>query len=489
MSLVNDMLIALEQREGLDEKQRQALGCTPASESQFKTMDNKNWLAKVGVFSLLLGVGAAGAYGWLIVGKTSEQQTISKAGNIAAGLSDTFPDFETIVFNGNDLAITENHANKGQLLAEDRVVLSNLSVVRAKPLPVISESSLENQTPTNSVDRLLELAEKALEKDRLTSPIDDNAYARFQSVLAIDAKNEDAIKGLQTIVDRYLGFADITAKRGDVTSSKGFIAKAELVVSTQSVLQQYLEEKIASLEVVQNNPSDTEAATQATEQAATQADIGEQVEIVGDNAEKLSVTKSITFQDAKVVAEAKQYEAQGLIQEAEFLLVDAIASNPKLIKSQEHLFLIYSKNGQADKAHDVLHQYSGDTFQKQFLQARAAIENKEWQQAVALLKGHPFVERDSKEDAISLLAGAYQRAGSHREAIHHYQYLVQAYPRNATYWLGLALSFEGINDSSNALRAFRFARMHGGLNKNATSFVQQRIALLSNGENLPGAGG
>ena len=43
---------------------------------------------------------------------------------------------------------------------------------------------------------------QALDADRLLTPVDDNAHARFSRVLAYDPDNELALEGLQNIVLR-----------------------------------------------------------------------------------------------------------------------------------------------------------------------------------------------------------------------------------------------------------------------------------------------
>lgn len=76
---------------------------------------------------------------------------------------------------------------------------------------------------------LLYDALRALEQDRLLTPIDDNAHARYQRVLAYDPENVLALEGLQNIVKRYLELAEEAGRQGRFDDSLQFIERARFV--------------------------------------------------------------------------------------------------------------------------------------------------------------------------------------------------------------------------------------------------------------------
>lgn len=82
-------------------------------------------------------------------------------------------------------------------------------------VPIIAQSSLQA-----SIDELLAEAEQALAKDRLTSPIDDNAFDRYQAVLLLDKGNERAAMGIRNIVERYMAMSQSKLKRGDFNAAR-----------------------------------------------------------------------------------------------------------------------------------------------------------------------------------------------------------------------------------------------------------------------------
>ncbi len=86
-------------------------------------------------------------------------------------------------------------------------------------------------TPTGQrmIADLLFAGLQALDADRLLTPIDDNAHARFQRVLAYDPDNEIALQGLQDIVARYLELAGEASRQGLFDEADVLLDRARFV--------------------------------------------------------------------------------------------------------------------------------------------------------------------------------------------------------------------------------------------------------------------
>lgn len=76
---------------------------------------------------------------------------------------------------------------------------------------------------------LLFAALQALDADRLLTPVDDNAHARFQRVLAYDPDNEIALQGLEDIVLRYLELAEDASRQGLFEEAEVLLDRARFV--------------------------------------------------------------------------------------------------------------------------------------------------------------------------------------------------------------------------------------------------------------------
>lgn len=97
---------------------------------------------------------------------------------------------------------------------------------------MITEGRVEATSPQMNVqliaDTLFE-ALQALDADRLLTPIDDNAHARFMRVLAYDRDNAIALQGLQDIVARYFELSIEASRRGLFEEAQQMLDRAIFV--------------------------------------------------------------------------------------------------------------------------------------------------------------------------------------------------------------------------------------------------------------------
>ena len=80
------------------------------------------------------------------------------------------------------------------------------------------------------IAELLRNARGALDLDRLTSPITDNAFDHYSEVLVIDALNGEAKIGLNVIAERYVELAQEYALEGNTTRAGVLLRRASAVV-------------------------------------------------------------------------------------------------------------------------------------------------------------------------------------------------------------------------------------------------------------------
>jgi hypothetical protein len=95
------------------------------------------------------------------------------------------------------------------------------------------------------VDYLLQRGDAALAALRLSEPFADSAAANYAAVLAIDAQNAEARRGLERIVEVYAGLARGALQRGDKGYALQLLARARTVLPESAALQQ-LEQDITN---------------------------------------------------------------------------------------------------------------------------------------------------------------------------------------------------------------------------------------------------
>jgi len=93
------------------------------------------------------------------------------------------------------------------------------------------------QTDGRSISRHLAAAEKAMKAGRLTTPLRDNAYKYYQTVLAMEPDNAQALTGLQKIAGRYVQFIGKAKAEGRLNDAKLYLQRAEAVLPDDPKLQ------------------------------------------------------------------------------------------------------------------------------------------------------------------------------------------------------------------------------------------------------------
>ena len=100
------------------------------------------------------------------------------------------------------------------------------------PNETVQTQPIDEPETENRIEELLFLAEEAFSRDRLTTPVNDNAYLWYLQVLAVDNENVAANHGISDIVERYLSWALDRSDAGDFESAFDYIAKAKSIDDT-----------------------------------------------------------------------------------------------------------------------------------------------------------------------------------------------------------------------------------------------------------------
>jgi len=194
---------------------------------------------------------------------------------------------------------------------------------------------------------------------------------------------------------------------------------------------------------------------------------------------QLQVQPSQKSRDEQLSAKAQQLIIANRFNEAEQMLVEAVAENSDFHLSRKALFDLYAQLYDVEKAKLVLAQWNNiSPAKKALLSARLAVQGQAWDEALLLLEQFA---NDAKKDVEyrALLAAVYHQNGQYKNATLQYQGLLDLDKPNSAYWLGLAVSQDALAEKAEALRAFRYARLYGGLDVKTGAYVEQRIQALS----------
>jgi MSHA biogenesis protein MshN len=352
-----------------------------------------------------------------------------------------------------------------------------LTVKEAPDFLATVKVSNQRNAVEERIDGLLRDAQLALLDNRLTDPVDDNAYTRFQTVLLLNPSQPDALAGIRSIVERYADFARQTNQRGEIKQSKTYWAKAELIARQYPGVAFWLDGQRESVRWQRVSAEPIAIKSDSADilvQQASDAAVEDSPKPV-----QLSVQPSSKYRDEKVREQASLLMTEKRWTEAEQLLLQALEQYPNYHESRQLLFNLYAKQKNKVAAEAVLMQLTNlsDT-RRTLLRARLATEMQQWEQAAVLLEKN-LLGAGGNLEYIALLAAVYHQLGRYQDAVGQYQQLLGIDNRNAAYWLGLAVSFDAVADKAGALRAFRYVRLHGGLDITTNDYVEQRINALS----------
>ncbi len=78
----------------------------------------------------------------------------------------------------------------------------------------------------DEIGELLRAAAADVDALRLTMPVGENAYERYQRVLTMEPDNEDAVRGLEVIVTRYVTLANTAMSNGELDKAERYLDSA-----------------------------------------------------------------------------------------------------------------------------------------------------------------------------------------------------------------------------------------------------------------------
>lgn len=147
---------------------------------------------------------------------------------------------------GLDRVVSRFIARTDAALAEQNLDQAEIFLAKAEGLaPANAEvagvrTRLEKARRTTperkKIELLLATAERDLQRDRLTSPIGNNAVERYRAVLDLDPDNQAARGGLGRVASRYIALANAAVARRKLDKAEGYLAKAEGIAPANSEL-------------------------------------------------------------------------------------------------------------------------------------------------------------------------------------------------------------------------------------------------------------
>jgi MSHA biogenesis protein MshN len=465
MSLVNDMLRDLAARQQADHStasENDAL----LQQSSLLQKKRYNWVPSVAVF---VGVVLVVSVAQIVLQKNGEQppsvQTEASA-EVPALVSDA-PVAEK--------SVTEEQVNIAQP-SVDRTVSEDAVSVNSEP---------QHAAQQNTIYRLLQRAERALTLDRLTAPVEDNAYGYFQEILTLSPGNQPAVEGLQRIAGRYLALAQDAHQRGEYQRAETLLQRADFVAPGYAAiaqLREQLREQPAAMASAQAVETGNDASAQEKENAEERASVSVETLPVAEAAihtRDIDIQPNPAWQDQQMVIQADALIAQGNDDAAVLALQQFVAQHQQPRKSAVRLFDLYIQQRNNEAARLLLHEANDYLSVTDHTRLTAQLLTAQGQHAAALAVLEKKREQATQDESYrALLAALYHKAARYQESANHYRRLLDNFGEKPAYWLGLALALDALQQHASALEAYRRIGLQDA-QPQVKEYVAQRIAALS----------
>ena len=173
----------------------------------------------------------------------TQQQAVAQERKAAPAMAEITEQTEEKPSPQPETIVLAKPKQKAQAISKITVIESELPVQTQAETPaavVVSNKQAEakklltmpqaDMAPSDPIAVWLASADVALSRDRLTTPADNNAYALYSRVLLKEPENNQALLGLEAIVQRYLVLAKSSHKKGNSNQAQLFLQRANKVV-------------------------------------------------------------------------------------------------------------------------------------------------------------------------------------------------------------------------------------------------------------------
>jgi len=128
--------------------------------------------------------------------------------------------------------LSDDEKQKSVVEPEATDSLTGDQVIGAPEEPFISDVPAEKdevisdvQSQSQIISDLLDGARSNIGELKLTSPLGNNAYEKYQTVLNLEPNNPEAMNGMDRIIDEYIDLMDFALGKNDIPRARNYLRK------------------------------------------------------------------------------------------------------------------------------------------------------------------------------------------------------------------------------------------------------------------------
>lgn len=341
-----------------------------------------------------------------------------------------------------------------------------------------AKANADDQLQRDIAELLLQ-ANRALTQDKLTAPLEDNAYSYFQTIATLSPNHPQAKIGLELIAARYLEKAREQLSLGNAQQAGVSRQRAKFVAPDYFIEHDFNETEKYLLQNANNNrAADVQAIPESVAATTPQTETIKPFVVAEAEVASLNVVPNAAWKDEQLAAHADGLVRSGKVAEALNQLKNFVIGEERPIRSTALLGDIYFQQGNA-QALEVLMKTA--TFMPALDRARLnaqmlAAQGNEIAAIAELEKQISAAENNEQYRAF--LASLYHKTGQYQQSVVSYQRLLNSYGEKPAYRLGLALAFDGLLQNKNALQAYQHLLRFPQLQEQVRDYINQRISAL-----------
>lgn len=337
----------------------------------------------------------------------------------------------------------------------------------------------------------LKLAGIALSRDRLTAPVEDNAWHYYRQVLAIAPQQPQALQGLADITGRYLQLVQEAMQKNEMERAQILLHRVKSIAPDHDAIAA-LETQLMDMQALSAVPEKSAGAMPVAQQPVQQGET-DRLPIAapafpesyslpaspGVSAAQLQVTPNRAWRDQQAALQARALMQQGQLDKARMQLEDFIQQQGPGIHSSQLLCQVYLDQGELVKATRLLQEAEQwPATERARMRAQIHIAEGNNIAAITVLEANlSAAENDERYRA--LLASLYHTVGDYYESAAGYRRLLNVFGEKSAYWLGLALSLDALEQKASALEAYRRAYEFQPQQAEVNNYIEQRLTALS----------
>ena len=334
---------------------------------------------------------------------------------------------------------------------------------------VVLEEIKKDEDNTVDVQKILASGDKFFKRDRLMSPPEHNAFARYEKVLSIQPDNAQALQGIQNIVDRYVSLATMVIAKNEEYKVPELIKKAyqagEKYIDVSALIQKFSSYLSDDSVFFQNSM----AADQELEEEKSSG-------VALTHAETSSDT--IFVADRKIAQTAYRLYVEGDIKTAEKVLQNFTQLSGFWGESNDLLLKMYLGENKIAEAENLIYKNKAlDAYQFAEKAARVMMKRGDSEGALKMLSAYRPEFLQNKGYYV-LLASLYNKVGDFTHSVYWYRQLLSVNHEDARLWLGLAVSLDALNKADDAIKAFDYARLYAQNQSAVKNYINERQLAL-----------